>query len=162
MSRFFFMVALIFGISLHAGDGFTDLFNGKDLTGWTNPFDWGEAEAKDGEIHLTTTKSKFFLVTEKKFKDFIFEAEIKMPEGKSNSGLMFRCHMKKNKVWGYQAECDPSDRRWSGGLYDEARRKWMNPPKDLKPDENTAYKKNLSGEWDDKKLGALKRNDWNK
>lgn len=162
MSRLIFLLALLTGISLHAEDGFVDLFNGKDLTGWENPYDWGKSEVKDGEIHLTTDKKKFFLVTEKKFKDFIFEAEIKMPEGKSNSGLMFRCHKKKNKIWGYQAECDPSDRRWSGGLYDEGRRRWLNPSRDTKPKEGSGYEKNLSGEWDAKKLGALKRHDWNK
>ena len=162
MSRLIFILALLTGISLHAEEGFVDLFNGKDLTGWENPYDWGKSEVKDGEIHLTTDKKKFFLVTEKKFKDFVFEAEIKMPEGKSNSGLMFRCHKKKNKIWGYQAECDPSDRRWSGGLYDEGRRRWLNPSRDTKPKEGSGYEKNLSGDWDEKKLGALKRHDWNK
>lgn len=162
MSRLIFIFALLTGIAINAEDGFTELFNGKDLSGWENPYAWGKAEVKDGEIHLTTDKSKFFLVTEKKYKDFIFECEIKMPEGKSNSGLMFRCHKQKNKVFGYQAECDPSDRRWSGGLYDEGRRKWLNPSRDTKPKEGSGYEKNLSGEWDEKKLGALKRNDWNK
>ena len=38
----------------------------------------------------------------------------------------------------------------------------MNPSKNKKPKEGTPYSKNLSGEWDEKKLGALKRNDWNK
>ena len=143
-------------------DGFVNMFNGKDFSGWENPYDWGKFEWKDNEIHLTTVKRKFFLVTEKKYKDFILELEIKMPEGKSNSGVMFRCHKAKNKIFGYQAECDPSARRWSGGLYDEGRRGWMNPTRDKKPKEGTAYSKNLSGAWDDAKLGALKRNDWNK
>ena len=145
-----------------AEDGFKNMFNGKDFTGWENPYDWGKYEMKNGEILLTTDKKKFFLVTEKKYKDFILELEIKMPEGKSNSGVMFRCHKKKNKVHGYQAECDPSDRRWSGGLYDEGRRRWMNPDRDHKVDPKKAYKKNFSPVWDDKKKAALKRHDWNK
>ncbi len=103
------------------------LFDGKTLDGWKNPFDWGEAWVEDGVIALKANK-KFFLTTEKKYKDFIFEAEIMLPpEGKSNSGIMFRCHVEKNKVYGYQAECDPSDRAWTGGLYDEGRRKWLHP-----------------------------------
>jgi len=109
--------------------GYTPLFNGEDLTGWRNPYPHGEAKAVDGEIHLTG-KNKFFLVTEKKYSDFRLVAEIHLPEGKANSGVMFRCHVDESaakKVYGYQAECDGSDRRWSGGLFDEARRGWIWP-----------------------------------
>jgi len=115
------------------------LFDGKTLKGWTNPYDWGKAAVVDGEIHLTTTKRKFFLVTEKQYSDFIFEADVRLPEGKANSGFMFRCHQKPNKVWGYQAEVDPSDRKWSGGLYDEGRRKWfISPSRDVGTKEHRA------------------------
>lgn len=103
------------------------LFDGKTLKGWHNPYDWGEAWVEKGAIALKADK-KFFLVTDKQYADFTFEAEIMLPpEGKSNSGIMFRCHVSKNKVFGYQAECDPSDRAWAGGLYDEGRRKWLHP-----------------------------------
>jgi hypothetical protein len=81
----------------------TDLFDGETLTGWMNPYDHGEARVINGEIKLTADK-KFFLVTENTYSDFIFEAEDKLPEGKANSGFMFRCHVKPNKVCGYQAE----------------------------------------------------------
>ena len=115
------------------------LFDGKTLKGWTNPYDWGKATIVDGEIHLTTTKRKFFLVTAKQYSDFIFEADVRLPEGKANSGFMFRCHQQPNKVWGYQAEVDPSDRKWSGGLYDEGRRKWfISPSRDVGTKEHRA------------------------
>ena len=109
-------------------DGWQPLFDGKTLNGWTTPYTWGEAKVVDDEIHLQANK-KFFLCTEKKYGDFIFEADIRMPEGKANSGFMFRCHVEKNRVFGYQAEVDPSDRKWSGGFYDEGRRKWLVPKK---------------------------------
>ena len=102
-------------------EGWTPLFDGQTLTGWTNPYTWGKAWAEDGQIVLQADK-KFFLVTEKQYRDFIFEGEVKMPEGTSNSGFMFRCHVQPNNVFGYQAEVDPSARQWSGGLYDEGRR----------------------------------------
>ena len=38
------------------------LFNGRNLSGWNNPYQWGEAKVVDGEIHLTANK-KFFLLT---------------------------------------------------------------------------------------------------
>lgn len=112
--------------------GYTPLFNGKDLSGWRNPYAHGEAKVVDGEIHLLAD-DKFFLVTEKQYADFRLSVDIHLPAGKANSGVMFRCHVDedapKKKVYGYQAECDGSDRRWSGGFYDERRRGWLWPSK---------------------------------
>ena len=67
MFRLLILIALSL-TTVHAADsdGFVDMFNGKDFTGWENPYDWGKYEWKDNEIHLTTVKKKFFLVTEKK------------------------------------------------------------------------------------------------
>lgn len=139
------------------------LFNGKDLSGWKNPYEWGKAEIVDGEIHLTADK-KFFLVTEDAFSDFIFEGEVHLPDGKANSGFMFRCHVEPNKVFGYQAEVDGSDRRWSGGLYDEGRRGWLWPSKAGKSKEENVLAHQEKSQAYFKKpevAGALKRNGWN-
>jgi len=118
------------GFNAMLSRGYTPLFNGKDLTGWRNPYPHGKAKVVDGEIHLLGDE-KFFLVTEKKYSDFRVSVEIQLPKGKANSGVMFRCHVDedapKKKVYGYQAECDGSDRRWSGGFYDEGRRGWIWP-----------------------------------
>jgi len=132
--------------------GWVDLFDGKTLAGWTNPYEYGEATAVDGEIHLVADK-KFFLCTDKTYSDFIFEAEVLMPEGKSNSGFLFRCHVAPNRAWGYQAEVDTAERAWSGGFYDEGRRGWISPEK---PDDSP------SGQaFREKTRGSFKRYDWN-
>jgi len=102
------------------------LFGGESLEGWTNPYEWGEAELVDGHIHLQADE-KFFLVTESTYDDFVFEGEVRVPDRESNSGFMFRAQVDTNRVYGYQAEVDPSDRAWSGGLYDEGRRGWLHP-----------------------------------
>lgn len=141
----------------------TELFNGSDLTGWTNPYEWGQARVVDGEIHLTADR-KFFLCTEKKFDDFVFEGEVHLPEGPANSGFMFRCHVEKNRVYGYQAEVDGSDRRWSGGLYDEGRRGWLWPSKSGRTKEKSALKHEAESQAHFKQpevRNALKRNGWN-
>ena len=145
----------VFGLSScqSADSGWVDIFDGKTLNGWTNPYDYGEATVVDGEIHLVANK-KFFLVTDKTYSNFIFEGEVKLPEGKSNSGFMFRCHVEPNKVYGYQAEVDDSERAWSGGLYDEGRRGWLNP---LKPDDSPS-----ADAFREKTKGSFKRYDWNK
>lgn len=147
-------------------EGFTALFDGKTLTGWKNPYEYGKAEVVDGEIRLTAEK-KFFLVTEKSYGDFVFEGEILLPEGPANSGFMFRAHVQKNKVFGYQAEVDGSkDRKWSGGLYDEGRRAWFisprnNPGKDPKPEDKAACEKSIA-EFRKRAGEAFKRSEWNK
>jgi hypothetical protein len=99
------------------------------LSKWENPYKYGNAVSKDGVVSLTSEKGgKWFLLTKKEYANFVFEAEIKMPVDKGNSGFMFRCQKKKNKVWGYQAEVDTQPRKWSGGLYDEGRRQWFISP----------------------------------
>ncbi|MDF1823563.1 MAG: DUF1080 domain-containing protein [Verrucomicrobiales bacterium] len=151
-------------LSSHAEEGGKImLFNGKDLTGWTNPYEHGEAKVVDGEIHLLADK-KFFLVTEESFEDFIVEIDIHLPEGKANSGVMFRANVSPGKVFGYQAECDGSDRRWSGGLYDEGRRKWLWPSKSGNTGDESflAHEKESQAYFAKPEVrDALKRNGWN-
>ena len=115
------------------------IFDGKTLDGWHNPFEWGESKVVDGEIHLIAQK-KFFLMSDKTYGDYEFEAQVRLPEGQSNSGFMARGQEEKNNVFGYQAEADPTDRKWSGGLYDERRRGWLNPLTD-QPEVQDAFKK---------------------
>lgn len=146
-----------------AGSAMTPLFNGKDLSGWKNPYEWGEAKVVDGEVHLTADR-KFFLVTERTYKDFVLEGEIKLPEGQANSGFMFRCHMAPNRVFGYQAEVDGSDRRWSGGLYDEGRRQWLWPSQSGRTTEEKFLKHEEESKAHFQKpevRDAFKRSDWN-
>ena len=109
------------------GEEWTPLFDGESLSGWRNPYDWGEAQVTGGVIELRADE-KFFLVTEESYDNFVFEGEVRVPDRESNSGFMFRAQVDTNRVYGYQAEVDPSERAWSGGLYDEGRRGWLNPP----------------------------------
>ena len=68
----------------------------------------------------------------------------------------FSDHKKENgTLFGYQAEVDGSDRKWSGGLYDEGRRGRIHPKK---PIENIYNKYN----WKDVRKNAFKRNEWNR
>jgi hypothetical protein len=135
------------------GDGFVSLFDGKTMTGWKNPYAWGTIEVKDGEIHLTGEK-KFFVITEKTYSDFVFEGDVFIPEGKANSGFIFRGLVEPNKVWGYQAEVDGDEKRgWSGGLYDEGRRQWFISPVKADPASVKAFRERAGS--------CFKRNDWN-
>jgi hypothetical protein len=144
-------------------EGFAPLFNGSDLSGWTNPYEWGEASIVGDEIHLSGDK-KFFLVTEARYGDFVFEGEILLPDGPANSGFMFRCHVEPNKVYGYQAEIDGSDRRWSGGLYDEGRNQWLWPSQTgrTKVEAALAHEEESKAHFAKPEIrDAFKRHDWN-
>lgn len=144
--------ALAFSITAFAAD-FVPLFDGKTLAGWKNPFEWGQAEVVNGEIHLSSDK-KFFLVTEKTYGDFIFEGDVFIPPGKANSGFMFRAHAEKNKVTGYQAEVDGDDaRQWSGGLQEAGGRAWFCSPIRGNKESEAAFRARAGN--------AFKRNDWN-
>ena len=142
--------------------GYEVLFNGINTDGWKNPYSYGDVKVVNGEIHLEANK-KFFLVTEKKYGDFRLSADIRLPEGKANSGIMFRAHVEPGKVYGYQAECDGSDRRWSGGLYDEGRRGWIWPSKKGRSEEEFLVheEKSQAHMAQPEIQNALKRNDWN-
>ena len=150
------LVLLMLSSCLFGGEkGWVNLFNGKDLSGWENPYEWGEASVVDGMIELVGNK-KFFLSTKKQYSDFEFTAEVKLPEGQANSGFLFRAQRKPSgQMFGYQAEVDGAERRWSGGLYDEGRRKWILP---IKPVDDPRNAKT----WTEEKRNALKRNDWNR
>lgn len=142
-----------FHLNAAEGDGFVSLFDGKTMTGWKNAYEWGQIEVKDGEIHLTGEK-KFFVITEKLYSDFVFEGDVFIPEGKANSGFIFRGLVEPNKVYGYQAEVDgDATRKWSGGLYDEGRRQWFISPIKADPESVKAFRERAGD--------AFKRNDWN-
>jgi hypothetical protein len=94
-----------------------------------------------------------FLRSEKVFGDFILEMEIKQ-EGLSNGGIQFRSETRDGpmgRVFGYQFEIDPSDRAWTGGIYDEARRGWLYPGT-LNPAGQKAYK---YGQWNKVRIEAI-------
>jgi hypothetical protein len=68
------------------------------------------------------------MATEQSYGDFILEFEVKCDPA-LNSGVQFRSlstpDYRDGRVHGYQCEIDPSDRAWSGGIYDEARKGWL-------------------------------------
>ena len=137
-------------------EGFTSLFNGKDLTGWKKVNGTGEYRIEDQCIvgFGENIRSNTFLITEKTYKDFDFRFEMKFDDLTGNSGMMFRGLQKPGndgRVHGYQCEHDNGKARaWTAGLYDEARRGWLFPAKGNKEAEAafTAQGKKLI-KWDD-------------
>ena len=127
-------------------EGFVPLFDGKTIAGWRKAGGGATYWVEDGCIvGKVGPGPNTFLCTEKTFRNFILKLEAKFDEP-GNSGIQIRSHQRPDtgRVYGYQCEIDPSDRGWSGGIYDEARRGWL-----FKLDKNEEARK------------AFKRDDWN-
>ena len=146
---YLFLVLLIVSpLVLSAQAKWTNLFNGKDLTGWRPQNGKAPYEVKNGEIFGQTVinEPNSFLATEALYDDFVLELEFKL-DADMNSGIQFRseskAEYKNGRVHGYQVEIDPSERAWTGGLYDEARRDWLYTM-EYNPKAKVAYKRN---EW---------------
>lgn len=111
------------------GNGWKSLFDGKTFKGWHQLNGKAKYEIVNGTIVGTTVAGEpnSFLTTDEDYGDFILELELKV--GEMNSGIQIRSLSKpeynNGRVHGYQVEVDPSDRAWSGGIYDEARRGWL-------------------------------------
>jgi hypothetical protein len=127
--------------------GWTSLFDGKSLNGWKQAVGTATYAVDNGMIVGSTVvgSPNSFLITDKEYGDFILEADIKLDDTTSNTGVQFRSHYDaqgnggKGKVFGYQFELDPSARKWSGGVYDEGRRDWLYPMS-LHPEAQNAFK----------------------
>jgi len=123
------------------------LFDGKSLEGWHLI---GEATfgAEENSIlgQTSTGKTNSFLVTNETYGDFLLTLEVKN-EQPGNSGIQIRSRVvgeepKSSYASGYQIEIDPSARSWSGGLYEERGRGWLQ-----NLEQNEAGKAFRSGEW---------------
>jgi hypothetical protein len=126
--------ALIAQTALVSGaeEGFVELFNGKDLTGWEgNPKLWS---VQDGAITGQTTaenstKGNTFLIwTNGTVADFELRCAFKLAPGDSkgfaNSGIQYRSKVANPANWvvhGYQADMEAGP-TYTGILYEEGGR----------------------------------------
>ncbi len=131
------------------GEGWTDLFNGTDLTGFTQRNGTASYKVVDGVIVGTTVKGSpnSFLCTDKKYSDFELVFEVKC-HNRLNSGVQIRSQTKnddpKERVNGPQVEIEASGNNGAqaGYLYGEAAGGWMTPADKRKP-----HKHFKDGEW---------------
>ena len=116
-------------------EGFVQLFNGKDMTGWEGFADlWS---VKDGVI-VGQTKSdpklahnSFLVYTARPFGDFDLRLSFRITSAWGNSGIQFRSKVvDKGKmgpiVGGYQADME-SGTKYTGMLYEERGRGIIGP-----------------------------------
>jgi sugar lactone lactonase YvrE len=132
------------------------LFDGSTLDGWTQRGGNAVYEVVDATIRGTAVPGtpNSFLCTDRDYGDFVLELEFKV-DPRLNSGVQIRSRSlpdyKKGQVHGYQVEIDPSDRGWSGGIYDEGRRGWLDPLSDT-PAARYAFRQ---GDWNHYRVEAI-------
>jgi hypothetical protein len=127
ISRLTFLVgfALAFCPSTIFAEQTIQLFNGKDLTGWTKRGGAATYAAEDGCIvgRSAPKTTNTFLCTDKDYGDFVLELDFKIDDTDFNSGVQLRSHSRpegaQQRVYGYQVEIDPKPRAWTGGIYFE-------------------------------------------
>lgn len=108
-------------------EGYHYLYDGKTLAGWHSVGGDSTFEAEGEDIiGYHGAGDNTFLRTDKTYGDFSLKMQMRWDEP-GNSGVMFRANQREDdgRVYGYQFELDDSDRSWSGGIYDEARRGWL-------------------------------------
>ena len=155
-------VAMLLAADAASAEELKPLFDGKTLDGWVQHGGQAKYRVENGEIVGTSVPNtqNTFLCTAKEYGDFVLELEFKV-DPTLNSGVQIRSQVyaeptevkvgektfkfAADRVHGYQVEIDPSDRAFTGGIYDEGRRGWLY---DLK--NNEAARK------------AFKKGDWNK
>ncbi len=158
MKNILFVFLMLISSCLFANneDGWINLFNGKDLSGWKQLNGKAKYEVVNGEIVGTTVANtpNSFLATEKNYGDFILELDLKV-DNRMNSGIQFRSLSRPDynngRVHGYQCEIDPAARAWSGGIYDEGRRGWLYPL-DMNPEGRKAFR---NDEWNHYRIEAI-------
>lgn len=114
-------------------DGYTAIFDGKTLDGWSVRGGENLFTVEDGCIVGRGVPSKIgintFLVTDRKYSDFDLKVDFRIFNG--NSGVQFRSTDRPSRfpprrlVYGYQAEITPNGSS-TGRIYDEERRGYVN------------------------------------
>lgn len=105
-----------------------NLFNGKDLTGWTihGTEKW---YVENGELVCESGPDKQYgyLSTNKSYKNFILTLNFKL-EANGNSGVFIRSGIEGTKISGWQVEVAPPNHH-TGGIYESYGRGWLIQPK---------------------------------
>jgi hypothetical protein len=135
-------LAALFSLSAAADDaGWTALFDGKTLDGWSVQGGFASYKVEDGVIVGTTAPgSPNTFLCKGDYKDFVLELEVQC-DPRLNSGIQVRSHVyeqdgpdpldsqknrKKGVVYGPQCEIASHDTGTAGRFYDESRRdRWI-------------------------------------
>ncbi|HTU89116.1 MAG TPA: protein kinase [Gemmataceae bacterium] len=96
-----------------------EFFNGKDLEGWEGLKEYWSV--KDGVLVGTLPPEKLdffntFLCSKKKYRDFELSFQVRLKEGKGNSGIQIRSWISAPETFGVRGpQCEIGDMGWPWG-----------------------------------------------
>ncbi len=153
----FYALSILAAPELFAGDGWIDLFNGRNLSGWKQISGGDRFYVKDGCIvgeAVAESGTNSVLCTKKNHDNFVLELDFKA-DHQLFSGVHIRGEFAAKEIrqelngvaytiprghaYGYLVLIDPSpnhrwwtaslydQRWWTAGIYDERRRMWLYP-----------------------------------
>lgn len=140
-------------IADESNSGFVNLFNGKNLDGWTQRNGTATYRVEDDVIVGKTNKGSpnSFLCTDKLYGDFELHFDVKV-DPQLNSGVQIRSQSEgdtpEGRVNGPQVEISLD--KMAGYVYGEAAGGWMTPDADRKPTDRF-----IDGEWNSYRVVAF-------
>lgn len=139
------LIALLLIISTGLSAQEKNLFNGKDLTGWTI-YGTEKWYVEDGILISESGPDAAYgyLATDAHYKDFELTLEFQQ-EANGNSGVFIRSTVDGTKVSGWQVEVAPPGHH-TGGVYESYGRGWLIQPAEEK-DKALRF-----GEWNTMKI----------
>jgi hypothetical protein len=145
---FLFILTLASCQKTATNDGYSSIFNGKNLDGWTI---YGTEKwfVEDGLLVCESGPDKGYgyLGTNESFKDFELSVDFRQ-QANGNSGVFIRSSIEGTKITGWQAEVAPPGHD-TGGIYESYGRGWL-----IKPDpEKDKYLK--MGDWNTMKIRVV-------
>lgn len=152
----YYLIILSCQFSPALAQSWIPLCDGESLSGWVQRGGKATFIIENGTIvgFAKTNTENSFLCTQKGYDDFILEFEFFIDDA-LNSGVQFRSHdswfYKSGRVYGNQFEIDPSERAWTGGIYDESRRGWIYPLSENPPAQD-AFRNN---QWNKARIEAI-------
>lgn len=132
------------------------LFDGTTLNGWKASGANEQFQLVDGVILGASSSKTHFLCTEKEYRDFELELEVKIHDTDLNSGVQIRSSTTRVNdkgdlrpvVHGPQVDLGRSPGR-SGHIFGQGNRRWFTPEEDLK--RNSLM---INGEWNQLRVVA--------
>ena len=149
-----------------APEGFTALFNGKDLKGWHIKSGEATYDVKDGIITGTTVKGSpnTFLCSDNEYGDFELTFDVLLHDNQLNSGCQVRSQLIGNKekfggrLSGPQCEIEASSGQ-AGYIYGEALSTgWLSPEPKSKDKAVNSHAHFKNGQWNKFRIVAKGNN----
>ena len=153
IKHFCILTALLPSFAALGQSEWTDLFNGKNLDGWTERNKSGSFQVEDGAIVGTATSGlgTTFLCTNEEYGDFDLEFEVKLIDPELNSGVQIRSRIRKlpgkdtGPLEGPQVDIsgkNPERGTFSGNIFGQGWGQWLTPK-----DQRRNHKFFKGGEW---------------